>query len=126
MKLSIIIPTLNEASSLPRTLQNVRQLAPAAYEIILVDGGSTDSTLLIAHKFSLKVLTTEKSCRALQMNVGAQAATGDYLCFLYADTLVPDDLVTIIHKTLSDKSIALAGFTSIMRGKENTVAYLIS
>lgn len=118
MQLSIIIPTLNEAESLPRTLENVMQLMPAAHEIILVDGGSTDTTVSIARQYPVKIRQTEKASRALQMNAGARAATGKHLCFLHADTLVPHDLVTIIHTTLSDQSIALAGFTSIMRSRQ--------
>lgn len=118
MCLSIIIPTLNEAKSLPATLTNVMRLIPEAYETIVVDGGSTDNTLETAQQYPVKILQTDKACRALQMNVGAQAATGDYLCFLHADTLVPQDLVAIIWQTLSDDSLVLAGFTSIMKGQK--------
>lgn len=120
MHVSIIIPTLNEAKSLPATLNNVMALAPKAQEIIVVDGGSTDNTLTIAQQYPVKILHTQKPCRALQMNAGAQVATGDYLCFLHADTLVPKNLVTIIRQTLSDDKLALAGFTSIMKGERKT------
>lgn len=116
MQLSIIIPTLNEAKSLPATLKNVTMLAPKAHEIIVVDGGSADDTLKVAQQYAVKILQTNKPCRALQMNTGAQMATGDYLCFLHADTLVPDNIVNIIRQTLSDQKLVLAGFTAIMKG----------
>lgn len=116
MHLSIIIPTLNEAKSLPIILDHVMQLTPSACEIIVVDGGSTDNTAEIARQYTVKILQTDKACRALQMNMGALSATGDYLCFLHADTFVPQDLIAIIQQTLSDDQIVLAGFTSIMKG----------
>ena len=54
------------------------------------------------------------------MNYGAKAATGDILCFLHADTRVPDDLITLIEKTLTDLTIACGGFISLMTGSQTT------
>ena len=92
-ELSIIIPTLNEADFLERTLRNLTLLNPPAKEILIVDGGSQDNTLKIADSAGISVLVSEKAGRSIQMNLGAKTATGDLLCFLHADTLVPDDLV---------------------------------
>ena len=100
--LSIIIPTLNEAASLGRTLANVRALDPPALEVLVVDGGSCDAT------------------RAIQMNAGARQARGSLLCFLHADTLVPTDLVAIAERVLEDRAIAGAGFVSLMSGEDTT------
>jgi hypothetical protein len=54
------------------------------------------------------------------MNRGAEVATGEILCFLHADTLVPDDLVTVIEKTLADPTVACGGFISLMAGRDST------
>lgn len=127
-RVSIIIPTLNEAGCLERTLRQLSLLNPPAWEVLLVDGGSEDETVAIAQTilptFSLpgeaQVITSSQRGRAVQMNQGADKATGDILCFLHADTSVPDDLVTVIEQTLSDKTIAAGGFISLMTGSQTT------
>ncbi|PZO13803.1 MAG: glycosyltransferase [Leptolyngbya foveolarum] len=122
---SIIIPTLNEGAYLARSLRHLMLLDPPAKEIIVVDGGSTDNTLEIVRKS--EIFAVQKVCllsslagRSHQMNAGASQATGDILCFLHADTLVPDDLVAVIAETLSDSKIACGGFISIMAGPTQT------
>lgn len=118
-RVSIVIPTLNEATALPRTLRHLQLLDPPAWEIWVVDGGSQDQTLEVAAIDSVKVIQADRPGRSIQMNLGATAATGDVLCFLHADTLVPDDLVAVIERTLADETIAAGGFISLMTG-ENT------
>lgn len=120
IQVSIVIPTLNEAASLERTLRCLSILNPPAWEIWLVDGGSQDETVEIAQRMGAKVLHSEQRGRSPQMNLGAEYATGDYLCFLHADTLVPDDLVSLIEHTLSNPRIACGGFISLMSGAERT------
>ena len=117
---SIIIPTLNESDCLEQTLANLALLNPPPLEILVVDGGSEDNTVEIAHRSGIPVLTSSQKGRSQQMNVGAEKAQGDYLCFIHADTLVPQDLVTLIDKTLSDRTIAGGGFISLMCGKYKT------
>ena len=117
---SIIIPTLNESICLERTLHQLSILSPPAKEILVVDGGSKDETVAIASKAGIKVLNCPSLGRSLQMNYGAKAATGDILCFLHADTCVPDDLIAVITSTLEDKSIAGGGFISLMTGFQTT------
>ncbi len=85
MKTSIIIPTLNEARYLSETLAQIKQLSP--HEIIISDGGSNDNTLKIASKFTQNLIKGSAG-RALQMNAGAQVATGDLLLFLHADSYI--------------------------------------
>ena len=85
MKISVIIPTLNEAITLEKTITEIRLHFP--HEIIIADGGSNDNTIHIAEKFGLRVVTSP-SGRALQMNLAAQSATGDTLFFLHADSRV--------------------------------------
>lgn len=119
-EISIIIPTLNEEDFLQRTLAHLAVLNPPPKEILIVDGGSQDHTLEIARQAGISPLVSEKAGRSIQMNLGAKAAKGDILCFVHADTLVPDDLALIIEKTLADPTIAGGGFISLMSGQDKT------
>src|SRR5687768_12694175 len=110
MSVSIIIPTLNEARCLERTLRCLSILYPPPQEILVVDGGSDDETVAIANQFPTTVLHSDRAQRSTQMNLGAAHATGDILCFVHGDTLVPDDLVVLVEKTLADGAIACGGF----------------
>jgi rSAM/selenodomain-associated transferase 2 len=85
LKVSIIVPTLNEAQGLNETLTQIQQLCP--HELIVSDGGSDDNTLKIAKNFTEHVLKGPAG-RALQMNAGAQIATGDIFLFLHADSRI--------------------------------------
>jgi rSAM/selenodomain-associated transferase 2 len=82
LKVSIIVPTLNEESVLEKTLTQIQQLSP--HELIVSDGGSDDDTIRIAEKFSHRLITGHTG-RAMQMNAGAKEATGNILLFLHAD-----------------------------------------
>ena len=125
-RVSIIIPTLNEASCLGRTLRQLSLLDPPAWEVLVVDAGSEDETIAvatssgIAQKAGVHVLTSNERGRSVQMNRGAEAATGEILCFLHADTSVPDDLVAVIELTLADQTVAGGGFISLMAGSQTT------
>ena len=119
-RVSIIIPTLNEATSLGRTLRCLSVLDPPAWEILVVDGGSRDDTVAIAASISATVIHSEQARRSIQMNRGAEVATGEILCFLHADTLVPDDVIAVIERTLGNPAIACGGFISLMAGTETT------
>lgn len=86
--ISVIIPAYNEEAFLPRTLVHLFA-QPNSFEVIVVDGGSTDATVEVARSFlSVRLLESRKG-RAPQMNLGARAARGRVLLFLHADTLLP-------------------------------------
>jgi len=87
MKVSIIVPALNEADSLGECLQPLQGLRGAGHEIIVVDGGSTDGTPAVAAGLADRVLESPRG-RARQMNKGARSANGKCLLFLHADTRV--------------------------------------
>jgi rSAM/selenodomain-associated transferase 2 len=85
--LSVIVPTLNEAGVIRKTLAPLQSLRGADIEIILVDGGSLDDTTSLTTRLVDKQLQMRRG-RASQMNTGALAASGDLLLFLHADTLL--------------------------------------
>jgi rSAM/selenodomain-associated transferase 2 len=120
MSVSIVIPTWNEAACLGRTLSRLQSLNPPPREVIIVDGGSDDRTLALARAYCdrlpLKILALGGRGRSVQMNAGARAAQGEALCFLHADTLVPDDLVSLVRGTLGNPTVACGGFISLMTG----------
>ena len=118
--LSIIIPTWNEEVCLGRTLRQLSVLEPPPLEVLVVDGGSSDHTTTIAAVAGATVIRSAVRGRAAQMNAGAARARGELLCFLHADTLVPDDLVTVAARVLADPHVAGAGFVSLMGGDTNT------
>ncbi|MGS2724517.1 TIGR04283 family arsenosugar biosynthesis glycosyltransferase [Porticoccus sp. GXU_MW_L64] len=89
-KLSIIIPTLNEAELIEATLKPLQGLRAEGVEIIVADGGSNDGTAQLAQSLVDTVWLSDPG-RARQMNAGAMIASGDYLLFLHADTQLPED-----------------------------------
>ncbi len=116
---SVIIPAYNEASCIGELLESLRQLDPQPLEFIVVDGGSKDDTQKIVAASQAMLVQAKQLGRAAQMHAGALKAKGDILCFLHADTFPPKDLVQIVRATLTDETIALAGFRSIMTGACN-------
>lgn len=88
--LSIVLPVLDEARTLHHTLHPLQPWRSAGAEIIVVDGGSTDGTPAIAAAGADQVIAAARG-RALQMNAGAAASSGDLLLFLHADTRLPDE-----------------------------------
>jgi len=97
--ISVIIPTLNEQRALPATLESVAVQA-APNEIVVADGGSVDATRAVVEAFAgrhpgVRWLEAARG-RARQMNVGAAAASGEWLLFLHADTLLPSDALARI------------------------------
>ena len=99
--ISMIIPVLNEERALPATLQHVFSQA-GKFEVIVIDGGSTDNTLDIVNQESRIQLHKAAAGRASQMNEGARHATGDWLLFLHADTHLPEDALISIKQLPAD------------------------
>lgn len=97
--ISVIIPTLNEAENILKTIESVRQHDREA-EIIVVDGGSVDSTPEIARSRA-QVIDAPRG-RAAQMNAGARAATGEVLLFLHGDSRLAPGALAQLQKTLDN------------------------
>jgi len=90
MRLSVIIPCLDEAEVITGSLQALQPLRLRGAEVIVADGGSTDGTLDLARPLADQALSAPRG-RAAQMNHGAAAASGDVLLFLHADCRLPDE-----------------------------------
>ncbi len=90
---AVIIPTLNEATVIEKTLLRIkRQKTQASFEIVVVDAGSTDRTVELAQKHA-RVLNAGKKDKAYQLNYAVANTDSRYLIFLDADTLIPEDYI---------------------------------
>jgi rSAM/selenodomain-associated transferase 2 len=121
---SVIIPTYNEEKALPVTLRHLLS-QPGDYEVLVVDGGSTDRTCLIAQTESRVRLLEAPKGRALQMNAGAKRATGTWLLFLHADTRLPDGALLRLNAMEADAAAQAGGFWHRFSG-ENWRLRLVS
>ena len=99
MRLSLILPALDEAASIPATLACLQPLRALGHEVILVDGGSTDGTPTLAAPRVDRVITSPRG-RARQMNAGAAQAQGEALVFVHADTHLPEGAGSLISDAL--------------------------
>jgi rSAM/selenodomain-associated transferase 2 len=90
VRLSIVMPALDEAADIEAALAALAPYRQRGVEIIVVDGGSNDATPELARPLANRVLSAARG-RAAQMNAGAAAAQGDVLLFLHADTRLPED-----------------------------------
>jgi rSAM/selenodomain-associated transferase 2/rSAM/selenodomain-associated transferase 1 len=106
-KITIIIPALNEAATISRTLSHLEGVDNL--EVIVVDGGSIDETAALARSRGAKLIQSNPG-KAIQMNTGATAAAGDILVFLHADTLLPEGFSDQIVFALNQKGVAAGAF----------------
>ena len=102
MTISVIIPTLNEASTIAQTLEHLHTLPHdgITLEVLVVDGGSQDQTQTIVGNHARMLMSSPS--RARQMNAGASEAIGDVLLFLHADTRLPETALQDIRGALSN------------------------
>jgi len=99
LKISIIIPTINEACNLPLLLSDLSSIQKEG-EIIIVDSGSEDKTIDVANIYGAKVFISKERNRGLQLNIGAKNSRGDWLIFLHADTRLNYDWFRKINSYL--------------------------
>jgi rSAM/selenodomain-associated transferase 2/rSAM/selenodomain-associated transferase 1 len=107
-KISVIIPTLNEADQIAATLSDLSRMAEV--ETIVVDGGSRDATADLAEALGARVLRNAPS-RAAQMNAGAAAASGDILIFLHADTQLPKKFHHAVSQSTQQRGFTAGAFS---------------
>jgi rSAM/selenodomain-associated transferase 2 len=99
LRISVVIPVLNEERTIQRTLESVKRLQPD--EIIVVDGGSFDRTRELVTDMGIRVVAAPCG-RGRQMNDGAKLAHGDVLLFLHADTCLPISAMQDIRSAFLD------------------------
>jgi len=98
---SVVIPVLNEAATLPTLLDDMSRLAA---EVIFVDGGSNDATTDLLEASGFRWFSAPRG-RAQQMNAGAAAATGNVLMFLHADTKLPFDAMQRVRAAVRGNAV---------------------
>jgi len=106
VRVSVVIPTLNEAASLPGVLAG---LPDGIAQVIVADGGSRDGTGALARSGGARVVESPPG-RGGQMNAGAAVADGEVLLFLHADTRLPPDAVAHVARALADPRVVGGGF----------------
>lgn len=108
MRISIVVPTLNEEPQIVDTLIALQRLS-GDKDIIVVDGGSSDRTAELASKQGATLIRSPRG-RGQQMHAGALRAGGDVLWFVHADTRAPADALEGIERSLDDRSIVGGNF----------------
>ena len=120
--ISAIIPTYNEEHTIGRLLENLKQLG--ADEVIVADGNSADRTVEIASAYAHVIRC--KTCRALQMNAGGRAASGEVLLFLHADVRLGSGGVAAVRESLRDPELVGGNFNIQYEGSDWVAAAFTS
>ncbi len=115
-KLSIIVPVLDEGEGIAAALDALADLRSLGTEVIVVDGGSRDATIQRARLRADRVIAAQRG-RALQMNAGAEKASGDVLLFLHADTHLPADADHLVLNGLERSGRAWGRFDVKIAGR---------
>ncbi|MDH4302133.1 MAG: TIGR04283 family arsenosugar biosynthesis glycosyltransferase [Nitrospira sp.] len=126
--ISVVMPAYNEEKALPHTLRAL-YLQQGEFEVIVVDGGSSDGTHVVLSNFgfqcpspltphaSRRLLVASKG-RASQMNAGAKEARGEWLLFLHADTVLPMGALQRLNEMETDQTIQAGGFMHQFSGND--------
>ena len=116
LRLSIVMPVLNEAAGLGAALQALAPLLARGAELIVADGGSSDQSAAVALTSGAQLVNAPRG-RALQMNAGAVQARGEVLLFLHADTTLPANAVALISEALASGSRVWGRFDVAITGR---------
>ena len=112
-RISVVIPTLNEAAELPESLRRLRAVREVR-EVIIADGGSGDDTVKLAEAAGCMVVNSA-SGRGRQLRAGAERATGEVVLFLHADTWVPPEAGRALLTCLARPDVVAGGFYKVFR-----------
>jgi glycosyltransferase involved in cell wall biosynthesis len=105
MKISVVIPAYNEENYLPATLDALHKQTRKPDEIVVINGGSTDTTALIAKNNGAKVVTVPHRGIGFARQRGLEESTGDIIAYTDADTIVPIDWLATIEQALNEPSV---------------------
>ena len=117
MKISIIIPVRNEAANIGRLLCALQAYRDRGHEVIVVDGGSVDDTVIIAKSLADTVLQTTAG-RSKQMNAGSDQAKGEVLWFLHADSELPEQADELIITAVTTGTFTWGRFDVRLSGRK--------
>lgn len=120
LRLSVIVPTLNEAEHIAMRIAQARTLGGC--EVIVVDGGSSDDT--VARAAGADLILETKPGRAIQQNAAARVARGKVLLFLHSDCWLPAEASTAIEQTLSDPAVICGCFAQQIDGEDRCYRWL--
>ncbi len=107
VNISVIIPVVNEAENLGKAIESAK--VAGAFEVIVVDGGSSDQSCAIATVCGAQLIKTSPG-RGIQLQAGAQVATGDVLLFLHADNRLAKESCQQIAEAFADTNVLFGGF----------------
>jgi rSAM/selenodomain-associated transferase 2 len=119
--ISVVIPALNEAAALEETVRRARAV-PEVTEIIVVDGGSADATVELGRSLGCRVLECSTRGRGAQLRLGAEAASGDAIVLLHADTWLPARAGEALLRCLRDPLVVGGGFWKVFRERHPLMA----
>jgi len=128
LKISIIVPALNEADRISAALVALAPLRARGHEVIVVDGGSSDGTAALARAVADRVVPAPRG-RASQLNAGAALARGEILLFLHADTRLPENADALILQGLAARARAWGRFDVRIEGENRllpVIAFLMN
>lgn len=108
--ISVIIPALNEEKYISKCIEGIKSQTFRNYEVIIVDGKSSDKTIEVIKKISnFKVIISDKRNAPYQRNLGAKYAKGDFLIFTDADTVLSPNAFYEINKLLKENPNVAGG-----------------
>jgi len=104
-RISIVVPTMDEARYLPKLLESIRRQTVGDWEVLVADSGSTDGTQEVAEAAGARVLPGDRKGPGEGRNRGARAANGDVFVFADADCVLPPGLLAAVLRTLEDNRV---------------------
>ncbi|MFZ4984618.1 MAG: TIGR04283 family arsenosugar biosynthesis glycosyltransferase [Blastocatellia bacterium] len=123
IRYSIIIPTLNEERTIRRQFLTIDTELSGGVEVIVADGGSDDQTVDLAKGHGWKTAVLKRG-RGIQMNGGAEMATGEIILFLHADTFLPPDWAGLVDDVLADQRAVGGNFRLRFDGDSREAGWL--